>query len=315
MAVECNLAPQKATISNVSNRRKQCITTTPCRSVRETRPRLIRKCSDNDQVVAERWIFRILNWFLSLSIKFYSFDIQGLEQLDKTKSYLFISHHSQHNFDILLSNIAFYQQTGKIVRGLLHRVVFKCLPPFGWLGHVAGHRTTAVNLLQEGRWVAVIPGGGEEAIEGHENAYQLRWTSSTGRERCGWAKVAQEAKVNVVPVAGVHTQEMAFNIFAFVLNRTGFSRFYNKYLTTLPGCIGWTFYQLQSVSWFIVCSLLSIPVPVKAGLVIGTPMSIGSDETVEDFSNRAKIELQKLMDRENPGGLNYTRALKARFSS
>ena len=38
--------------------------------------------------------------------------------------------------------------------------------------------------------VAVIPGGAEEALLGHENAYAVQWESSTGRPRCGFAKAA-----------------------------------------------------------------------------------------------------------------------------
>ena len=38
--------------------------------------------------------------------------------------------------------------------------------------------------------VAVLPGGAEEAVRGHENSYTIRWKSTSGRKRVGFAKVA-----------------------------------------------------------------------------------------------------------------------------
>ena len=211
-----------------------------------------------------------------------------------------------------MTNIAMYKASGKIVRGLIHRIVYKCLPLFRWWGHVPGHRDVAVSLLQKGRWIAVIPGGGEEAIEGHENAYTLRWVSSSGRPRHGWAKVVQAANVRVVPIAGINTQEMAFNIFAFLVNSLKISKLYN-YLVALPGILGWFFFQLQSYSWFLVCTFLSVPVPVKAGMRIGEPMQMEKDETPEAFAKRFEQSFQTLINDTNPGGLNYTRAVKQRI--
>ena len=43
------------------------------------------------------------------------------------------------------------------------------------MGSVAGERKTALSLLHSGFWVAVIPGGADEGLVGHENAYNVYW--------------------------------------------------------------------------------------------------------------------------------------------
>ena len=43
------------------------------------------------------------------------------------------------------------------------------------MGSLAGERNTALSLLHSGFWVAVIPGGAEEGMVGHENAYKVCW--------------------------------------------------------------------------------------------------------------------------------------------
>jgi 1-acyl-sn-glycerol-3-phosphate acyltransferase len=124
--------------------------------------------------------------------------------------------------------------------------------------------------------------------------------------------VAREAKVPIVPLAGRATQEMYFNLFARIANLIGLSRLYD-HLLRLPYGIGWLFYQIKSGVWMTVITLLSIPLPVKSGIVFGEPLYCGDDESTEHFAARVQQALQDLIDEHNPGGLNFKRAMKQRF--
>ena len=86
-------------------------------------------------------------------------------------------------------------------------MLYALAPMAPYMGCVPGQRDTAVNLINAGMeirnggrlncsssatigfWTAVIPGGAEEAMKGHESAYKLSWGS-----RQGFAHVAKQTK-------------------------------------------------------------------------------------------------------------------------
>lgn len=198
------------------------------------------------------------------------------------------------------------------MRGLAHRVLVLLFPLLSKLGFVPGHRDLAVEMLRSNMLVCVIPGGGEEAMAGHENAYNLLWVSRGGRQRLGFAHVAREANVPVVPLAGRSTQEMFFNVFASAANLIRLSHLYDK-LLSLPNGIGWAFYQIKNFTWMFVCTCFSVPLPVRSGIVFGEPLRCGAQESTEQFALRVQQALQNLIDSHNPGGLNFSRAIRQRL--
>src|ERR1700738_4179725 len=116
---------------------------------------------------------------------------------------------------------------GRVVRGLVHRNVMLSNPWLAYIGMVPGYRDTAVQLLKKGFWVGVIPGGGEEAMRGHENAYNLDWPA----KRRGFAKVAIKAGVPILPVFYQNAEEMRWNPILWLWNKTYYgSRIYDYIL-------------------------------------------------------------------------------------
>merc|ERR1712046_339274 len=109
---------------------------------------------------------------------------------------LLVSMHSTHNIDILTAVTMVSDKTGRAPRGLIHRRVYQMNPWVKHLGMVPGDRATAVKFLSDGYIAACLPGGGEEAMQGHESAYILgeRW-----KDRRGYAHVAKEAGVRIYP--------------------------------------------------------------------------------------------------------------------
>lgn len=147
--------------------------------------------------LAEATIWPINNWLHRLSYV-------GNEKIPDGGA-LLIYIHSTHNVDIPFGIIGTYKATGKVVRGLVHRWVMMFFPVFAYLGMVPGYRDTALELLKAGHWVGVIPGGGEEAMRGWENKYNLKWP----KNRRGFAKVAIRANVPIVPILYQNIDEMS----------------------------------------------------------------------------------------------------------
>ncbi|OQS07983.1 hypothetical protein THRCLA_00032 [Thraustotheca clavata] len=223
--------------------------------------------------------------------------------LDKDARILFIGYHSNHNWDIAVSGMSIRNIMNEVPVGLMHRTVVAWCPWVKSFGCIAGTRSSAINAYKRGhRACMVIPGGAEEA------------KSSKGHLRTGFAQLAMEADAVIIPVVVENLQEMVFNPLFFLLNVTWFSKAYN-YLIDLPGWIGWLFLQIKMYTWMWFSMLPVIPMPVKSGVIFGTPLHHEKDETVEHYAIRVSHEYEKLVHQTNPGGLNYTRALRARFNN
>merc|ERR1712203_768579 len=168
-----------------------------------------------------------------------AFDVKGVENLPPPgKGALLISMHSTHNADIPMGLNGLHDQTSRVPRGLLHRVVFMVNPWCKYLGLIPGQRHTAKHLLQQGFLTCVLPGGGEEAMAGHENAYELhpRW-----KDRRGFATVAKEAGADIIPVFLQNVEEMRFNPFFFLGNRSGLTHQHQRIVDM----------RIPYVSWFM----------------------------------------------------------------
>jgi 1-acyl-sn-glycerol-3-phosphate acyltransferase len=131
----------------------------------------------------------------------------GLERAPRTGPVLFVGNHTIYGgLDVPMLGLEIYEQTGRPVRGLADHVHY--LIP-GWrdllsrIGGVRGTRENCVRLFEEGEQVIVFPGGGREVNRRKGEAYQLIW-----KERIGFARLAIEHGVPVVPFASVGVDDM-----------------------------------------------------------------------------------------------------------
>ncbi|OQR93322.1 hypothetical protein ACHHYP_02663 [Achlya hypogyna] len=232
---------------------------------------------------------------------------------DPDKKILFIGYHSNHNWDIMMMGMGIKDALGEVPIGLIHRGIIACHPWLRWMGCIPGTRADALAAYAAGhRACVVIPGGAEEAVAGFENAYKVDWKSTSGRARTGFAELAIEADAVVVPVVVQNLQEMCFNPIFYLCNVTGISRGYDV-LMRLPYGIGWLFWQLKGVLWLTLNCGTSIPLPVRATLQLGPALRQKRGETAANFAKRVERKYAQLLARANPGGLNYSRALRQRF--
>lgn len=235
----------------------------------------------------------------------------GMEKLEKYKQQkqgvLGIYYHSSHNSDIIYGTIAFQKEYGVVSRGLLHRRVVKFAPWIRYLGMVAGYRDTAEQLLKEGYFVGVIPGGGEEAMQGHENAYKLDWPAS----RRGFVKVAIAAQAPIVPIFYQSVEEMRFNLFAFVWNKLYGSVAYDAIVQMHLPYISAIVKFIGECVWFTL-SWLSLPCLSKVTACIGEPIETKgcTEADIDRIRNQSYVALQRMIDKYQPDGIDRQRALQ-----
>jgi len=267
----------------------------------------------SDATVGGTFLYRVaklLNY--RLACWFHGFEVKGVENLPPPgKGALLISMHSTHNADILVACTGLHEATGgRAPRGLLHRIVFMFHPYTRYMGMVPGQRHTAKHLIQQGYLTCVLPGGAEEAMTGHDDAYNLhpRW-----KDRRGFAHVAQDADADIIPVFVKNAEEMRFSPIFYVCNRLGLTRAYTRLVDKrIPG-ISWVLKQAGLGTWFCL-SWLGIPVPVKVTMHIGKPISKRENDSVDDIAERSRAALQAMIHEHQPHGHQYLPGLRERFA-
>lgn len=108
--------------------------------------------------------------------------------------------------DIPMLGLEIYEKTGRTVRGLGDHNHF-ALPVWREMltriGAVRGTRENCARLFRAGEAVLVFPGGGREVMKHKHEAYKLIW-----KERVGFARLAIEHQVPIVPFASVGVEDM-----------------------------------------------------------------------------------------------------------
>ncbi|EQC40486.1 hypothetical protein SDRG_02378 [Saprolegnia diclina VS20] len=261
------------------------------------------------------YIFVYTTLYAFLSVLF-QWSIEGHEHIPKDKAtrILFVGYHTTHNWDLLLTGMSLRDVLDEAPVGIMHRTLVALNPWLRLLGAIQGTRQNVLEMYNRGhRACMVIPGGAEEAVAGFEHAYTVDWKSSSGRVRTGFAELAMDAKCVVVPVVVQNAQEMYFNPLFYLVNVTGLSRAYD-HLLALPYGVGWVFLQLKLALWMTLTFPTSIPMPVKATLKVGKALRPRKAESPAVFARRVETAYRQFLHRENPGGLDYTRAVQARLA-
>jgi 1-acyl-sn-glycerol-3-phosphate acyltransferase len=131
----------------------------------------------------------------------------GIEHVPREGAGLLAGNHTIYGLlDIPMFALEVFEKTGRRPRGLADHNHF-ALPI--WrdllrrLGAVRGTRESCAGLLEAGELVLVFPGGGREVFKRKGEKYRLVW-----KERVGFAKLAIEYGVPIVPFASVGVEEM-----------------------------------------------------------------------------------------------------------
>ncbi|OQR89711.1 hypothetical protein THRCLA_09625 [Thraustotheca clavata] len=185
-----------------------------------------------------------------------------------------------------------YMTTRELPRGL----VSYCYGPlFHQFGCIAGSQENAIQAYKDEYNCICMPGGIEEAMQGFESSYKLIWKSSSGNERRGFARLALQANATIVPFGTRNGEEMFFNLIVIygISNHVEVFFFNNE-----KSCLRCALDKLEHSC------------PVRAGIVFGKPIVPMKNESKADLAKRTKKELQELIDKVNPGGHSYMKALQ-----
>jgi 1-acyl-sn-glycerol-3-phosphate acyltransferase len=131
----------------------------------------------------------------------------GIEHVPRAGAVLLTGNHTVYGvLDIPLLGLELYEKTGRLVRGLGDHVHFD-LPLWRDLLHrfggVRGTRENCAQLFERGEAVLVFPGGGREVMKHKNEKYKLIW-----KERIGFARLAIQHGVPIVPLASVGVEDM-----------------------------------------------------------------------------------------------------------
>lgn len=134
---------------------------------------------------------------------------------------------------------------------------------------------------------------------GHENAYKVCWPKrSTFSKKLsigafavigslagnGFARIATQAEVPIVPIFLANVEEMRWNPFLFFWNLFGLGRLFSFVLKLELPIIGPILVLFASTVWFIV-TFFQIPLPAKVTLYIGDPVQYDtSKDSLRDVS-------------------------------
>ena len=131
----------------------------------------------------------------------------GMEHVPREGRVLLAGNHTIFGLlDIPMLGLEIYEKTGRAVRGLGDHNHF-ALPVWRDLlrsiGAVRGTREICSRLFQREEAVLVFPGGGREVMKHKHELYRLIW-----KERIGFARLAIQHGVPIVPFASVGVEDM-----------------------------------------------------------------------------------------------------------
>ncbi|CAF1586317.1 unnamed protein product, partial [Didymodactylos carnosus] len=176
----------------------------------------------------------------------------------------------------------------------------RCFPFLRRIGCLPGERETAEALLEVGYLCGVIPGGVDEAMIGHKNAYKVCWPKKSKKSsRKGFALIAMKAGCPIIPCFLQNQEEMRFNPIFWFGNLLHIGRLYSYImLFNIPYIMPLVCNICQTL-WFC-CTWFQFPIPVKLTLHIGDPVEYGENDTAKDVVNRSRIALQTLINKHQP---------------
>lgn len=175
-----------------------------------------------------------------------------------------------------LESLAFFhlvhESTGRFAIGLADRSFFGWQPMRGLLarvGGVPGTRANARELLEAGHLVVCYPGGSREVFKGPQARYRLRWARSQG-----FARLAIEASVPVVPFAALGVDDAWFNL----------------------GVPDWRRRLLGRYAMPTVVGLGPLPLPVRFRFRFGSPLYPPARASgTERFKRKVQMAVEHLL--------------------
>ena len=220
--------------------------------------------------------------------------LEGAHRLPAKGGALLVSHHGRLDFDSVILCLLVLRSTGRLVRLLGDRLWFG-LPLAGGLmssaGVVEGTRENARRVLEAGEPALTYPGGVPEIMSSRFGREHIDW-----RDRTGFARVAIDAGVPVVPVVSVGVN----NGHLFLTGGRRLGRLLYRRLLGLgpeydayrdPLAVGLLPLPLP------FSTAVHLPLPCRVRYVVGEPLWPDGDgpEAERELADRAAREMRALI--------------------
>ncbi|XP_036224893.1 DGAT1/2-independent enzyme synthesizing storage lipids isoform X3 [Bactrocera oleae] len=218
---------------------------------------------------------------------YHGYEVIGMENIPETGPALIVYYHGAIPIDMYYLNSRIILQKDRLIYTIGDRFLFK-LPGWGTISeafHISpGTVQSCVGILKEGNMLAISPGGVYEAQFG-DHYYELLW-----RNRVGFAKVALEAKVPIIPC---FTQNLREGFRQLGIFRNFFMKLYNAVRIPVYPIYG--------------------GFPVKFRTFIGRPLEYDGTLTPEELQLKVAAALEELINKNQriPGSIFH--ALLDRF--
>jgi len=197
---------------------------------------------------------------------------------------LVVGNHGLLGVDSMALYPLLYRETGRLVRALGDRALFR-YPALDralrHLGVVVGERANAIDLLQRDELVLVYPGGVDDSFKDPADHYRLPW-----QHRTGFIRVAMRANRPIVPVMAAGIDDA----YSFLFKERSVGRY-------LMGR-GSARYDFP-----VSLGLGPMPLPVKFTFHAGPPIDppadpdlADDDEAVAEFHAHVWVTCQALLD-------------------
>ncbi|XP_003740979.1 transmembrane protein 68 [Galendromus occidentalis] len=240
--------------------------------------RAARRLDERFQSTAFR---RAATWITLSMIRVYGkivhgYEIHGKENLPKNTGGLLVYHHALIPLDVVYLSADQYFENNRILGGIISRANYAFMRSLCEILEFFTERDRLVDDLKKGHIRSLSPGGQIEAT--YSQNYELIWSG-----RVGFAKVAKECGVPVIPMFMVNSEQ------AMPVKTYGFRE--RLWRASKP-----------------IKKLIHIPLicfPVKLRIFIGEPLLCGKDETPESFAERVKAAINRLRDehQRRPGSI------------
>lgn len=210
---------------------------------------------------------------------YHGYEVHGLEHLPVNGPALIVYYHGAIPVDIYYLIARVVLERERLIYTVADRFLFK-IPGFAIISescHVSpGTIQSCVSILGDGNLLAISPGGVYEAQFG-DSCYELLW-----RNRIGFAKVALEAQVPIVPMFTENLRE-AFR--SVGVCRRLFLRIYN-----------WTRFPARPLYGGF---------PVKLRTHLGPPIHVDASMTPEQVREQAAMGVEALIHKNQriPGSI------------
>ncbi|KAG5890640.1 hypothetical protein JTB14_034930 [Gonioctena quinquepunctata] len=208
----------------------------------------------------------------------HGYEVRGMENLPDTGPALIIYYHGAMPIDLYYFLMKALYAKNRLVHTVVDHFLFK-VPGFSILAEcmyaIPGTVQTCANVLKQGNLLAISPGGVYEAQFSHH--YNLMW-----KKRMGFAKVALDAKVPIIPM---FTENLRESFRTLSIGRRFFLRMYAFFKMPLAPIYG--------------------GFPVKMVTHLGKPIPYDGNLTPEQLQAKVAAALEDLIQKHQrlPGNI------------